>query len=498
MTVAKRVYVISDLHLGGAPGTNKEDRGFRMCTNEGKLKGFIDARTEEQKGDLQVELVINGDMIDFVAEDYPDREKWTPFKKTPELAVHVFNQIADRTEVDNVLKSLRALLKVEGEVTILLGNHDVELSLQSVRAKLTKALEAEGNPKFRMLCEGQAYAIDTAIIEHGDQYDRWNQVDYGDLILTRAKESRTRDPKDALPFDPPAGSKLVSEVMNPIKKDYKFVDLLKPEETGVVLILLALKPSYAAKIVEVAPLIFESIQDYRPRTFEAYSEGEAVGVQGRAAEEDPLLMYLMSRRKGQFGPLESDFDYLGSIKGVPDPAFRDAPSGAPAIRFDATRGVTDWIREFYHGVREFFAEAIRGAIAEMSLPLLLDSLRLLQDETTFERTEVNEEDCYYKHALKLAEKGYKYVILGHTHLAKKIEIGKDAVYFNTGTWADLIEIPDTILNGDRDVAMALLKDLMSDIEASELKDWIRKFTPTHVRLDLDGNGKIIDAKLMPE
>lgn len=498
MPVAKRVYVISDLHLGGAPGKNEENRGFRMCTNEKKLKEFIDARTEEQKGDLQVELVINGDMIDFLAEDYPDREKWTPFKKTPELAEQVFNRIADRPQVDNVFKSLRALLEAGGEVTILLGNHDVELSLQSVRAELTKALEAEGNPKFRMLCEGQAYTIDTAIIEHGDQCDRWNQVDYGDLILARAEESRTRDPKDTLRFDPPAGSKLVSEVMNPIKKDYKFVDLLKPEETGVVLILLALKPTYAAKIVEVAPLIYESIKDYQPRTFEARSVGEAASVQDRSVEEDPLLMYLMSKRKGRFGPLESDFDYLGSTKGARAPAFRDSPSGARAIRFGAPRGVTDWIGGFYNGVREFLAEAIGGAIAEMSLALLLDSLRLLQDETTFDRTEVNEEDSYYKRALELAEKGYKYVILGHTHLAKRIKIGEDAVYFNTGTWADLIEIPDTILNGDRDAATALLKDLMSDIEASELKDWIRKFTPTHVRLDLDENGKIVDAKLLPE
>ena len=161
-------------------------------------------------------------------------------------------------------------------------------------------------------------------------------------------------------------------------------------------------------------------------------------------------------------------------------------------------GLTDWITAFYNGVKEFLAAAKAGAIKEMSLPLLLDSLRLWQDETTFARTKVNEKDPYYNHALKLAEKGYKYVILGHTHLAKRIEIGEDAVYFNTGTWADLIQIPHTILHGKRDVAMALLREFMSDIEASELKDWIKTFTPTHVMLDLDENGKITDAKLFPK
>ena len=306
----KRVYVISDLHLGGAPGQTKEDRGFGMCTHEEELKEFIDAITREQKPDFQVELVINGDMIDFLAEDDPKPGDWTPFKDTPELAKKVFSQITGRTKVRHVIDSLKELLGAGGELTILLGNHDVELSLQSVRDELTKALDAEGNPRFRMLCEGQAYTIDTAIIEHGDQYDRWNQVDYGNLILTWAKESRTRNPEDALPFDPPAGSKLVSEVMNPIKKKYKFVDLLKPEETGVVLILLALDPTYARTIVDLVPLIIESIYDYETRALRTPTVGEAAEVHERSSEEDPLFTYLQSKRKSETWAVAARFRLL--------------------------------------------------------------------------------------------------------------------------------------------------------------------------------------------
>ena len=65
--VVDDAYVISDLHLGGVyPTTNDpEDRGFRICTHVPELTRFIDALTAKP-GPL--ELVINGDLIDFLAE----------------------------------------------------------------------------------------------------------------------------------------------------------------------------------------------------------------------------------------------------------------------------------------------------------------------------------------------------------------------------------------------------------------------------------------------
>src|ERR1700704_4842229 len=69
---AHHVYVISDLHLGGAPQRG-DVPSFQMCPPESRrrLARFIHqirqpspARAERDS----VELVINGDLVDFLAE----------------------------------------------------------------------------------------------------------------------------------------------------------------------------------------------------------------------------------------------------------------------------------------------------------------------------------------------------------------------------------------------------------------------------------------------
>jgi len=47
-------------------------------------------------------------------------------------------------------------------------------------------------------------------------------------------------------FSYPHGTKLVYDIMNDFKEEFRFVDLLKPEMPAVVLILLALKPFMTA------------------------------------------------------------------------------------------------------------------------------------------------------------------------------------------------------------------------------------------------------------
>ena len=60
----RSLFVISDLHLGG-------DIGFQMCSPHGqsRLAEFI-RYIAAQKSDVQdVHLVLNGDVVDFLAFD---------------------------------------------------------------------------------------------------------------------------------------------------------------------------------------------------------------------------------------------------------------------------------------------------------------------------------------------------------------------------------------------------------------------------------------------
>ena len=64
----RSVFVISDLHLGGVYGKNDNARGFRMNTHVEDLAGFVQTLAQTPSNGRKVELIINGDMVDFLAE----------------------------------------------------------------------------------------------------------------------------------------------------------------------------------------------------------------------------------------------------------------------------------------------------------------------------------------------------------------------------------------------------------------------------------------------
>ena len=158
--------VISDLHLGGEPGPGGAP-GFRICTDVGERKlaeflgwaaGLAAAR--------DVHLVVNGDVVDFLAE-----KEFSPFTMDDDQARAKLRRILDRTAP--VWSGFRDLLKAGGRLTLLLGNHDIELSLPGPRRMLSEEL---GDGRFEFLYDNQALTIGPVLIEHGNRYDSWNVV----------------------------------------------------------------------------------------------------------------------------------------------------------------------------------------------------------------------------------------------------------------------------------------------------------------------------------
>src|SRR5262245_38572284 len=63
----RSVFVISDLHLGEVYSKTPQGRGFRINTHVDDLVQFIQ-ELAQMPADPGIELVINGDMVDFLAE----------------------------------------------------------------------------------------------------------------------------------------------------------------------------------------------------------------------------------------------------------------------------------------------------------------------------------------------------------------------------------------------------------------------------------------------
>lgn len=92
--------------------------------------------------------------------------------------------------------------------------------------------------------------------------------------------------------------------------------------------------------------------------------------------------------------------------------------------------------------------------------------------------------------------GCKVILYGHTHLAKQIPIADtDAVYLNTGTWANLMCVPDSILlpdlaaEGERQLAV-----LAEDLRSNRLERWTSHM-PTFARIEMEA-GRTREAQLL--
>src|SRR5262249_50206933 len=142
----------------------------------------------------------------------------------PSEATAVLRRIIDRDRL--FFSALRDLLTAGHRLTIVLGNHDVELSFPALRRILMEELGADGK-RFSFIYDGEAYQVGKVLIEHGNRYDEWNVVTHDALRRLRSVQSRMEPALKAdRGFEAPAGSFLVAGVMNEIKNRYPFVDLL--------------------------------------------------------------------------------------------------------------------------------------------------------------------------------------------------------------------------------------------------------------------------------
>lgn len=491
----RQVYVISDLHIGGAyPESSRlGDRGFRICTRVRELAAFIDALAAKPTGGAQVELVINGDFIDFLAERRAPPAEWSPFLARPEAAVDKLREIAAR---DRTLFDALARLVAQGhDLTLVLGNHDIELAIPQVRRALEALL---GSERFRFLYDGEAYVIGDALIEHGNRYDAFNVVDHDRLRRFRSLLSRRQPVPAEHAFEAPAGSRMVAEVMNPIKERYPFVDLLKPEVEATIPLLLALEPGLRSKLARVIPIAAQAAR-HGMREAAMPSVGGDIRSAGSGAEAPvggdmgglDVRVPRTSQSAGERelgaalekvlgAETESFLAALDDGSGPVDTAGGDIASGAEMLQSAA-------------GLLSLLTSGARSI--ESRLPALLRAVRVLQNDRTFDR-DFEAPSEYTRAAEQLArEGGFSHVVFGHTHLARDLMLANGTRYLNTGTWADLMQFPRDILSGPEGGVRERLREFCEDAAHSRLKRYIA-FRPTFVRIDVNDDGCVTRAALL--
>lgn len=406
----------------------------------------------------ELELVIHGDFIDFLAEK--PYASWTPEEPT---ALDKLSAVFRKSSA--LFDRLAHCVGRIQRLTLLLGNHDIELALPKVRDALLRRLGTDSH-RCVFVCNNETYRVGDLLIEHGNRYDSWNAIDYDGLREIVSCTSRGEIPPEELRICP--GSELVHEVMNPLKERYHFIDLLKPEDQLVVLLLSAFEPGLRRDI----PIIFNASSSYAQEIYRrarwwlsdrSPAPGQRHLVAGEAEEIDlsPEISEAFSDVLAIAGPLQ----------------------GAGNER----RWQRFFLKDPQDGLQARFS---RGeSIDDKTLLKLKTALRAkLKSDRTFDAN--NSDDQYCKAAAAMIAKGLAtVVVMGHTHLYRDVKI-EGGRYLNTGTWADLIRLDQALLADDKAASEQFL-DWLRRLSTNQLEG-IRKCFPTYADVSVSDEGKIVE------
>jgi len=315
----------------------------------------------------------------------------------------------------------RLLATPRRHLIINLGNHDLELALPWVRAHLAQRLAPNEAARARLLWVTDGTAVRcrvggaTVVCLHGNEVDSWNVTDHE--RLRRIGRDRQFG-LSAEAWTPNAGSRMVIDVMNDIKRDYPFVDLLKPETEGVLPILAALKPGAHRKLLDLA------------------------GIAGRKAWD-------MARMRSGF--LDAEMPAAASAAGYRPPPVFAAPEPARSseallsdIEAAYRQGVTpiSLVRGSQDQQLGFWSATRSLVTGKPKQEVLREALEHLDRDRSFDPAAP---DDTFRQLDAMVGADIDLLLAGHTHLERSLPRSRGrGHYFNSGTWARLIRIEPAV------------------------------------------------------
>src|SRR5262249_295777 len=160
------------LHLGGSRS------GFQIFNSTDDLVRLIE-HLRSQPSEKSLALVINGDMVDFLAE--------TPATYFDPLgAMGKLDRIFGDPTFPPASKSLQRFVRTPGRTLVInLGNHDLELALPWIREHLLEVLAGDSltaRGRITLVFDGAGFRCEVGgaqiLCLHGNEVDPWNVADY--------------------------------------------------------------------------------------------------------------------------------------------------------------------------------------------------------------------------------------------------------------------------------------------------------------------------------
>jgi UDP-2,3-diacylglucosamine pyrophosphatase LpxH len=209
-TKRKIKLVISDLHLG--VGKDLPDGTLNTLEEfyfDQKFEEFISFYTSGKHEGCEIELILNGDIFNFLQIDYKGHFVGVI---TESISVNKMNRIIEGHAV--FFESLKKFSELGHKITYIVGNHDQEMLWPRVREVLNEAVAQQ--VKYKNI----VYFFDGVHIEHGHMHEAANRMNPKKFFLRK----NLPEPILNLPF----GSHFFIECILKLKFVYPHVDKVRP------------------------------------------------------------------------------------------------------------------------------------------------------------------------------------------------------------------------------------------------------------------------------
>lgn len=253
--MSNRLITISDLHISSTAPLDDFDREI-----EAHFENFL---SEVATGTGAVELVINGDFLDFVqAQPYEgtalesqSRDEGLPLCFTEKQSLEKLDGIFKRH--DGVFLALQNFLAANAANKIILipGNHDADLFWTGVHTSLRQKIGGSHSGRVRIHLERvyRPTSFPGVWIEHGHQFDPINSFFVGQTEYWSAERPPIfTDKSGRQRLLECLGTRFLIRIINRLDRDYPYVDNVKPFSLFVRLFAAsALVSGYASLQVAV-------------------------------------------------------------------------------------------------------------------------------------------------------------------------------------------------------------------------------------------------------
>lgn len=215
--IQKVVLVISDLHLSAGKMFKGKRNLLEDFHYDRELIDFLNYYSTGDYAEVEVELIINGDFLDFLAVPYVefyDDEFWS--EKAALAKLHMI-MAAHKP----VLDALKRFVSHNGKsIVYIIGNHDAEFVFDSVKEEFL-AYFGPLRDRLTLSNEISTYKPTMGVsILHGHQYEVAHDFDQENAVVETLNGEKY--------FIPPWGSYYVTNVINKYKQERSFINAVRP------------------------------------------------------------------------------------------------------------------------------------------------------------------------------------------------------------------------------------------------------------------------------